>query len=79
MPEDDLDALYGNYEPDEDDIVDEEDDTPRGRAAAAKKKEASGKKPAKDRVLVFDEALGRTVIQRNRKPGRVLDILDEEE
>ena len=79
VPEDDLDALYGNYEPDEDDIVDEEDDTPRGRAAAAKKKEAGGKKPAKDRVLVFDEALGRTVIQRNRKPGRVLDILDEEE
>jgi hypothetical protein len=36
-----------------------------------------GKKGARDRVLVFDEELGRTVVQRSRKPGRGGDFLDD--
>jgi N utilization substance protein A len=43
-----------------------------------KKKDAKGKKPAKDRLLVYDEELGRMVTQHVRKPGRYdeLDDLD---
>lgn len=72
--EDDLDALYGDYEPDEEDLVEDDDDTTRGRGG--KKKDGS-KKGSKERVLVFDESLGRTVIQRPRKPSRGFDFGDE--
>ncbi|MCW1969353.1 MAG: transcription termination factor NusA [Anaerolineae bacterium] len=74
--EDDLDALYGDYEPEEDDVVEAEERSPRGRAD--KKKDAGGKKSGKDRILVFDESLGRNVIQRNRKPSNSFDF-DESE
>ncbi len=58
------------------------DETGPGAAAktAAKKKDKDkdkGKKVGRDRVLVYDEDLGRTVVQRSRKPGRTGDILDE--
>jgi N utilization substance protein A len=47
---------------------------------AAKKKDKDkdkGKKAGRDRVLVFDEELGRTVVQRSRKPGRASEFLDD--
>ena len=47
-----------------------------GSKGPAKKKD-KGKKGARDRVLVFDEELGRTVVQRSRKPGRVNELLDD--
>lgn len=39
-----------------------------------------GKKGARDRVLIYDEDLGRTVVQRTRKPGRegFIDDIEEE-
>jgi len=48
------------------------------RLPKPKKKDAKGKKPAKDRLLVYDEELGRMVTQHVRKPGRYdeLDDLD---
>jgi hypothetical protein len=49
-------------------------------AKAAKKKDKDkdkGKKAGRDRVLVFDEELGRTVVQRSRKPGRASEFLDD--
>lgn len=59
--------------------TDEDDeDTPGGGAAGkAGKKKDKGKKLGRGRVLVFDEELGRTVVQRSRKPGRAGDDLDE--
>ena len=60
----------------------EEDETTGGAATktAAKKKDKDkdkGKKGSRDRVLVFDEELGRTVVQRSRKPGRASEFLDD--
>jgi N utilization substance protein A len=47
-------------------------------AKPKKDKDAKGKKPGKDRVLVFDEELGRVVAQKKHKPGRYDDLdLDE--
>jgi N utilization substance protein A len=47
-------------------------------AKPKKDKDAKGKKPAKDRVLVFDEELGRVVAQKKHRPGRYDDLdLDE--
>lgn len=47
-------------------------------AKPAKKKEGKGKKHGKERVLIYDEELGRVVTQHHRKPGRYdeLDDLD---
>jgi N utilization substance protein A len=54
--------------------------TPAGSHGPAKKKDKDkGKKGSRDRVLVFDEELGRTVVQRSRKPGRASEFLDEDE
>ena len=58
---------------------DEEDAEAEGEATRLpkpKKKDAKGKKPAKDRLLVYDEELGRMVTQHVRKPGRY-DELDD--
>ena len=58
-----------------------EEETTTGSAAAKtagkKKDKDKGKKPGRERVLVFDEELGRTVVQRSRKPGRTGDGLDD--
>ena len=55
-------------------------DTPGAPKGPVKKKDKDkdkGKKGGRDRVLVFDEELGRTVVQRSRKPGRAGDLLDD--
>ena len=44
---------------------------------AKKKDKDKGKKAGRDRVLVFDEELGRTVVQRSRKPGRAGEVFDD--
>ncbi len=61
----------------------EEEDEGEGEAVGAKpskpkKKDAKGKKPGKDRLLVYDEELGRVVTQHLRKPGRYGDLDDLE-
>jgi len=47
-----------------------------------KDKDKDKKKGGRDRVLIYDEELGRTVVQRSRKPGRagdeLLDGIEEE-
>jgi N utilization substance protein A len=56
-------------------------EAPKGPVKKKDKDKDKGKKGGRDRVLVFDEELGRTVVQRSRKPGRAgefLDDLDEE-
>ena len=56
-------------------------DAPKGPVKKKDKDKDKGKKGGRDRVLVFDEELGRTVVQRSRKPGRAgeaFDDLDEE-
>ncbi|MCL5275963.1 MAG: transcription termination factor NusA [Chloroflexi bacterium] len=59
------------------------EETEGGAGAAAakstgkKKDKDKGKKPGRDRVLVFDEELGRTVVQRSRKPGRTGEVFDD--
>lgn len=62
--------------------VDEDGESAASKAAKKKDKDKDkGKKAGRDRVLVFDEELGRTVVQRSRKPGRggeAFDELDEE-
>ena len=52
---------------------------PRKKADKDKDKD-KGKKGARDRVLIYDEDLGRTVVQRTRKPGRegFIDDIEEE-
>ena len=45
---------------------DEESSTAAGAAAKGKK----GKKKSKHQKLVYDETLGRVVVERERKPGR---------
>lgn len=44
------------------------------------KNKDKGRKAARDRVLIYDENLGRTVVQRMRKPGRegFIDDIEEE-
>ena len=53
-----------------------------GAPQTAKKKDKAdkGKKGARDRVLIYDEDLGRTVVQRTRKPARegFIDDIEEE-
>ncbi len=61
----------------------EDEDEGEGEAtstkpAKPKKKDAKGKKPTKDRLLVYDEELGRVVTQHLRKPGRYGDLDDLE-
>lgn len=56
----------------------EEDEATGTKPAKPKKKDAKGKKPAKDRLLVYDEELGRVVTQHLRKPGRYGDLDDLE-
>ncbi|PJF47305.1 MAG: transcription termination/antitermination protein NusA [Chloroflexi bacterium] len=63
--------------------ADEDEDEDEGEAAGAKpakpkQKDAKGKKPPKDRLLVYDEELGRVVTQHLRKPGRYGDLDDLE-
>ncbi len=55
---------------------DEDEASGDAKPAKPKKKEAKGKKPAKDRLLVYDEELGRMVIQHLRKPGRYDELSD---
>lgn len=50
---------------------------PKGPVKKKDKDKDKGKKGGRDRVLVFDEELGRTVVQRSRKPGRAGDLLDD--
>ncbi len=61
--------------------TDEDESGPGGTPKAGVKKKDKdkdkGKKAGRDRVLVYDEALGRNVVQRSRKPGRVGDIPDD--
>ncbi len=57
-------------------------DVPGAAKGAPKKKDKDkdkdkGKKGGRDRVLVFDEELGRTVVQRSRKPGRANELFDD--
>ncbi|MFC1463548.1 MAG: transcription termination factor NusA [Candidatus Brachytrichaceae bacterium NZ_4S206] len=56
----------------------EEDEATSAKPAKPKKKDAKSKKPAKDRLLVYDEELGRVVTQHLRKPGRYGDLDDLE-
>jgi N utilization substance protein A len=59
---------------------DEEGGTTAASKTAVKKKDKDkdkSKKASRDRVLVFDEELGRTVVQRSRKPGRAGEAFDE--
>jgi len=60
----------------ESDEEDAEAEDEAARLARPKKKDAKGKKPGKDRLLVYDEELGRMVTQHVRKPGRY-DELDD--
>lgn len=55
----------------------EEDEDDADNASKTGKKKDKAKKVGRGRVLVFDEELGRTVVQRSRKPGRAGDALDE--
>jgi N utilization substance protein A len=41
------------------------------------KKKEKKKAGVRDRVLIYDEELGRTIVQRSRKPGRAGEFLDE--
>jgi hypothetical protein len=52
----------------------------QGPRKKADKDKDKGKKGARDRVLIYDEDLGRTVVQRTRKPGRegFIDDIEEE-
>lgn len=67
----------GEEEEEEDDDAEEGLIGPKP-AKPAKKKEGKGKKHGKERVLIYDEELGRVVTQHHRKPGRYdeLDDLD---
>lgn len=67
----------GEEEEEEDDDAEEGLIGPKP-AKPAKKKESKGKKHGKERVLIYDEELGRVVTQHHRKPGRYdeLDDLD---
>ncbi len=59
----------------------DEQGAPSSTHGARKKADKDkGKKGARDRVLIYDEELGRTVVQRLRKPGRegFIDDLEEE-
>ncbi len=52
----------------------------QGARKKADKDKDKGRKGARDRVLIYDEDLGRTVVQRTRKPGRegFIDDIEEE-
>lgn len=63
---------------DEEEDEGEEAEATSAKPAKPKKKDAKGKKPAKDRLLVYDEELGRVVTQHVRKPGRYGDLDDLE-
>jgi N utilization substance protein A len=77
---DDLDALYADYEPDEEDLDEEEGGSDKhSKGGAGKKKESKAKKGGKERPLVYDESLGRTVVQRSRKGVRFEDMYDDQE
>ena len=52
---------------------------PHGPVKKKDKDKDKGKKGSRDRVLVFDEELGRTVVQRSRKPGRTGELPEDDE
>jgi hypothetical protein len=75
-----LEAMGQTDEDDEEDVDESASAQPRTGVSVGKKKDKDkGKKGARDRVLVFDEELGRTVVQRSRKPGRAGDLFEDEE
>lgn len=74
--EDEFAAQIAKYGESNDDEEDESDDK---KSAAGKKKDSKVKKDSKGRVLVFDEELGRTVVQRARKGGKFGDEFDDED
>ena len=55
----------------------EEDEDGKPKVAGAKKSPKDLKAGKKDRVLVFDEELGRMVAQKKHKPGRYDEFEDE--
>ncbi|MGQ9814134.1 MAG: transcription termination factor NusA [Candidatus Roseilinea sp.] len=65
-------------------MAEEEEDerrpSPSTQGARRKADKDKGRKGARDRVLIYDEELGRTVVQRMRKPGRegFIDDIEEE-
>jgi hypothetical protein len=74
-----LEAM-GQTEEDDEESVSGAATQPRTGVAVSKKKDKDkGKKGSRDRVLVFDEELGRTVVQRSRKPGRAGDLFEDGE
>lgn len=63
---------------------DEDEPAPHAAGHAPRKKtdkdKDKGRKGARDRVLIYDEELGRTIVQRTRRPGRegFIDDIEEE-